>query len=109
MRVSLDLETRCTVHGCPWFHKSMCQNDHSLSPWHAEITTIAVTTDEGISTTYSDVGSVMRDFEGEDVIFDGHNFKFDWLFLAVHGWKISLDRWVGDSSIAAYVLPEKIN
>lgn len=97
------------MHGCPWFHKSVCQNDHSLSPWHSEITTIAVTTDDGSSRAYNTVGAAMRNFEGEDVVFDGHNFKFDWLYLAVHGWKISLDRWVGDSSIAAYVLPEKIS
>jgi len=43
-----------------------------------------------------------------DWTFDGHNFKFDWLHLAVHGFTIPLDRWIGDSSIAAYVLTEKI-
>ncbi len=86
----------------------MCQNDHSLSPWHSEITTIAVTNEDGTSLIVNNA-DVKRMAENEIFVFDGHNFKFDWLHLAVHGCRIPLHRWVGDSSIAAYVLPEKIS
>ena len=86
----------------------MCQNDHSLSPWHAEITTIDMCTDYGRRYVCSTVQEAKYFTEFMDLTIDGHNFKFDWLFLAVHGWEIPLERWVGDSSIAAYVMTEKI-
>lgn len=86
----------------------MCQNDHSLSPWHSEITTIAMTSDLQSQILTLEEVCILASSSNRDVVFDGHNFKFDWLHLAVHGCVIPLDRWVGDSSIAAYVLSEKI-
>jgi DNA polymerase I-like protein with 3'-5' exonuclease and polymerase domains len=111
MRVSLDLETACTVEGCPDYGKSLCKNDHSLSPWHSRVTVISIADDSGNNRVFSSSTSVSeaRDYcSVRYSLFDGHNFKFDYLFLAVHGWTIPLDQWVGDSSIAAYVLSEKI-
>ncbi len=110
-RYAIDLETACTVHGCSHQGKSLCPNNHSLSPWHSRIT-VAATVSNGTRrvfrgpTLVEDMRAMFEAAGDYEVV--GHNFKFDWLHLAVHGWQIPLERWVGDSQLAAYVSTEKI-
>jgi DNA polymerase I-like protein with 3'-5' exonuclease and polymerase domains len=110
---ALDLETECTVVGCPDHGKSLCRNDHSLNPWQSRIT---------IAATYNpEVGAQV--FEGSpqeltssleeyltryDYSLIGHNLKFDLLHLYRHGFDVPLERWIGDSQLAAYVLTDKV-
>lgn len=113
--IAIDIETACNVEGCPDYGKSICRNDHSLSPWHGKITKVAFAySDDGGGYVFNgdqlaDVSYHLLESEyNRDYSITGHNFKFDWLWLAVHGMEIPLDRWVGDSQLAAFVLTEKI-
>jgi len=108
---AVDLETACTVQACQDVGKSMCRNGHSLSPWHSRITTIAVATATK-TWVFSENGPAalekLLSRELSDYEITGQNFKFDWLHLAVHGFKLPLERWTSDSQVAAFVLTEKI-
>lgn len=104
--VSLDLETCCNVTGCPGFggHKKC---DHALSPWHGRITKIGVV--GGTNFTCSDVASfelAKDNFTNNHYV--GHNFKFDFLWLQVHGASLQMAQWAHCTQLMAYVLTEKI-
>ncbi len=111
--LAIDLETACAVEGCKHFGRSLCSEDHSLSPWHSRITVIGVYGKlNGIETkaTFREVSAFTSFISGLDpvVTFIGHNFKFDLLHLYAKGVHIDLAKWSGDSQLAAYVLTEKI-
>lgn len=113
MLISLDLETACAMPGCPCHGKSLCENDHALSPWHAQITVIGVVElESGNSRVFrgpEKIAELQSYLAGRDLYsLIGHNFKFDLLFLWVHGAKIPVTRWVGCTQLMAYVLTEKI-
>ena len=111
MRFSIDVETACTVPGCPDHGKSLCRSKHALSPWHSRITVLAAVGENGDTAVIRSGPATLKKWLEErdpDYTVDGHGFKFDWLHLARHGFEIPLDRWVGDSQLAAYVMTEKI-
>ena len=108
---SIDVETRCTVATCPHVGRSLCANKHSLNPWQSEITVIGVVAD-GVRKVFRGENKIsdLRTELQKDVAYrvSGHNFKFDWIHIARHGFAIPLHRWVADSQLAAYVLTTKI-
>ncbi len=112
MLFSIDLETECTVHGCVDHGKSICRNGHSLNPWQSRITVIGVASDDGVRRVFrgEDKVSELKLFleMHEDYVVCGHNFKFDALHLAKHGFTVPMERWVADSQLAAYILTDKI-
>lgn len=112
--IAIDLETECTVETCKYYGKSICKEDHSLSPWHSRITVMGVYGYvKGIETkkVFREVSALASYLDSLDpvVSYIGHNFKFDLLHLHAKGVSIDLARWVGDSQLAAYVLTEKIS
>ena len=125
MLISLDIETACAVKECAYHGKSLCANDHSLSPWHSKITVIGVVGQSEITLSGASIDGPKTVFRGENKIADlqkwlesidqiegykliGQNLKFDLLHLTVHGGKIPLDKWVGDTNLMAFALTEKI-
>jgi DNA polymerase I-like protein with 3'-5' exonuclease and polymerase domains len=106
--VSLDIETACNVTGCRDFGSSKCREDHSLSPWHGRITKLGVFGD-GIATTFENCADTAGwlDSRITDCRLVGHNFKFDLLWLQVHGVDVSQVDW-HCTQLMAYVLTEKI-
>jgi DNA polymerase I-like protein with 3'-5' exonuclease and polymerase domains len=115
---AIDLETACAVEGCVDHGKSLCRNNHSLSPWHGRITKIAIWQEPynesllglGHGRVFNSIDE-LKAFSPEprklkNVV--GQNFKFDLLWLWVHGYDLPIENWVGDSQLAAYVLTEKI-
>lgn len=110
--IAIDLETACTVDDCPHKGVSACKNKHSLNPWKSEITVIGVACDDGTQRVFRGPNKLVDLFnfieQRPKEIIVGHNFKFDWLHLAAHGLTIDLNRWQGDSQLAAYVLTDKI-
>ncbi len=114
MKVALDIETQCAVQHCPDFGKSICRNNHSLSPWHSDISVIGLVNLEGSSkrvlrgpNKIAELQQVL-DYEQPDTKLITHNGKFDLLHLIVKGLKITLDRWIADTQLGFYVLTEKI-
>lgn len=116
MLFAIDVETACAVPECPHHGRSLCANGHSLSPWHSRITVAAAVSEDGTSiiARHPNPAALVSALKSEiermspDYTVVGQNFKFDWLHLARHGFEIPVDRWVGDSQLAAYVLTEKI-
>lgn len=114
VRFAIDVETACTVEGCPHHGRSICAEGHSLSPWHSRITVAAVAGSDGtrrvLRGTAKEITSHIREIleAYPDATVVGQNFKFDLLHIARHGYAIPLERWVGDSQVAAYVCTEKI-
>lgn len=111
--LALDLETACSVEGCKDFGKSICREDHSLSPWHSRITVVGIYGYiNGVETkkVFREINTLSSFISSLDpvVTFIGHNFKFDILHLHAKGVHIDLAKWTGDSQLAAYVLTEKI-
>jgi DNA polymerase-1 len=114
--IAIDIETACNQPSCPDFGKSICRNDHSLSPWHGKITKVAlvITNDNGVfhKKAFDNVDefdvALNVWLRKTDLGVTGHNFKFDWLWLKVHGVDIPLERWQHDSQLAAFVLTDKI-
>lgn len=111
--IAIDLETECTVVGCKDYGKAICREDHSLSPWHSRITVIGIfgkIKGEEVKKVFREIGAFSGFIDSLDplVTFVGHNFKFDLLHLHSKGVSLDLDRWVGDSQLAAYVCTEKI-
>ena len=112
MLFAIDVETACTVEGCPHHGRSLCANGHSLNPWQSRITVAAAVGEDGSRAVFRGP-TMLADLDEfinchEDATVCGHNFKFDWLHLARHGFEIPLDRWVADSQLAAYTLTDKI-
>jgi len=108
MIVSLDIETKCNV-GC----EKKC--DHALVPQRATITRI------GVYGKYNDSKYVFREsyrpeefqnfldqYKDKNVFYVGQNFKFDLLHLWNAGFRIPLDRWVGDTQLAASLVRDKV-
>jgi DNA polymerase-1 len=114
--IALDLETCCNVEGCVNFGKSICREDHSLSPWHGKITTMSVArldertgevTGSRVVHTRPEMEKLLKlALQCNGIV--GHNAKFDILWLRVHGFNFPLENWVGDSQLQASVLTEKI-
>jgi DNA polymerase I-like protein with 3'-5' exonuclease and polymerase domains len=119
MRLSIDIETACAVPSCKYHGKAMCQEGHSLSPWHSRITVI------GLVGFCPDTAEILARgvFRGPSMIEElqeylddnywpdgagGANFKFDLLHLWVRGLKFPVERWTFDTQLAGYVLTEKI-
>lgn len=111
---SLDLETCCNVPSCPDYGKSICRNDHSLSPWHGRITQLAcwspsswrVVQGEGAAL---ELVRVLLGKPGAKLV--GHSMKFDLLWLSVKapGWAERLrEAWVADTNLMAFVHTNKI-
>lgn len=96
---SVDIETACNVAACKG---TAC--DHALSPWHGRITKIGV-----VSATERLVFNNADEFNSwsSPGTWLGHNFKFDLLWLQVHGVDISKVYW-HCTQLMAYVLTEKI-
>ncbi len=105
MIVSLDIETVCAVQGCPGFDDyKKCE--HALSPWHNRITVIGV-----VSETSQYVFRGIDEFNVYNYpnhSYVGHNFKFDYLNLVIHGANITRDQFAGCTQLMAYVCTEKI-
>lgn len=111
--IAIDLETECTVVGCKHFGRSICENDHSLSPWHSRITVIGVygfIAGKEVKRVFRETAAFASFIGDLDpvVTFVFHNGPFDLKYLYVNGIKIPLDRYTGDSQLAAFVLTEKI-
>lgn len=108
---SIDVETSCTVPECPYHGRAICHNKHSLNPWQSEITVVGVVAD-GVRKIFRGLSKIaeLQAFLEKDVAYRvcGHNFKFDWIHIARHGFAIPMHRWVSDSQLAAYVLTDKI-
>jgi DNA polymerase I-like protein with 3'-5' exonuclease and polymerase domains len=116
---SLDIETCCAVDGCPGFGLAGTKCDHALSPWHGRITKIGVVSGanqevagrSGFNHVYNSVESYLGDRSSHlgsaTQTFVGHNFKFDLLWLQVHGVDISKVDW-HCTQLMAYVLTDKI-
>lgn len=108
--IALDIETVCSVTGCKGLGDyKKC--DHALNPWKGRITKIGVV-DGDERKVYSDVSSFWAQYKhapgSQRPLFFGHNFKFDFLWLRVHGCDIGLDQFAHCTQIMAYVLTEKI-
>ncbi len=108
--VSLDIETCCAVAGCPGFGLAGTKCDHALSPWKGRITKIAVVHDR--DSFVCNNSKVLEEHLDEQVVgepqFVGQNFKFDLLWLQVHGSKYTCANWAHDTQLMASVLTEKI-
>jgi len=106
---SLDIETVCNVESCNGFGDyKKCE--HALSPWHGRITKIGVVSDVN-KRVFCDVHELLGEYSFQyinDRYYVGHNFKFDLLWLAVHGVDISRVDW-HCTQLMAYVLTEKIS
>lgn len=106
--VALDIETVCNVTGCKGFGDyKKC--DHALSPWHGRITKIGAIKNgiTKVCNTVYELNSWLRSIDN-GYRFIGHNFKFDLLWLRIHGCEISLEKFAHCTQIMAYVLTEKI-
>lgn len=107
---ALDIETVCNVDNCKGYGDYQ-HCEHALSPWHGRITCIGIFSESFIDTTRMVFRSVL-DFNNfnrvQDLKFIGHNFKFDYLWLRVHGANILADQWVGCTMLMAYVSTTKI-
>lgn len=114
MLVALDLETACNVEGCPDYGKSLCRNDHSLSPWHGHITAMsfyAPKGPQGVRHSSKEIAATLAELRGSQATLLGHNFKFDALWLSVHHPEFKdyvRDAWVADTNLAAFVHTEKV-
>lgn len=103
--VSLDIETVCNVNGCPGFG-GYKKCDHALSPWHGRITKIGVV--DGVNKSVYDSVDHFNSNVGTGFNYLGHNFKFDLLWMRIHGAHITSDQWAHCTQLMAYVLTEKI-
>jgi DNA polymerase I-like protein with 3'-5' exonuclease and polymerase domains len=114
MLYALDLETCCDVPSCSDYGKSICRNDHSLSPWKGRITQLAVWSPDNqiVGHGQDRAVEVVRDLLGAyNTKFVGHSAKFDLLWLAVKAPELAerlREAWVADTNLMAFVHTKKI-
>lgn len=111
MIVSLDIETSCSVGGCPGLGGSSKCN-HALEPHTSKIDVVGVTTDmeEFVFRSLSDLKTWLVDYShGYILELGGHNFKFDYKHLLHHGIDLKqYGNWTWDTQLMAYTWTEKI-
>jgi len=126
---AIDIETACAVKDCPHYGKAMCANDHSLSPWHSEITVIGVVREQdayasGQPKVYRPEQVFRGDSDGFRHFyqhfyaltqlggsFTAHNGKFDVLHLSQkipHMAQMLLNFWSSDTALNAFVWTDKV-
>lgn len=117
MLLSLDIETACDVASCPDYGKSICRNDHSLSPWHGRITQLAYWSPHefsGVVQGEAAALSLVREMATctkPCFKFIGHGAKFDVLWLAVKAPDVReqlIERFAADTNLMAFVHTKKI-
>jgi DNA polymerase I-like protein with 3'-5' exonuclease and polymerase domains len=115
MIISLDIETACSVDGCPGFGGTR-KCDHAFHHLKNKITLIGCYwEDENGKENYrvfrdSDQGA-FRDFLGslpDSAVFVGHNFKFDLKTLWAKGCVIPPERWSHDTICMGVAYSHKV-
>lgn len=109
IRVTLDLETKRADHVLDPADRD------ALIPHRAQITVVGLQTSHGDELVFRDLFDLedyLLELDADyDIVFEGHEFKFDIKMLHFNSpldgnWLT--DRWVDDSKLMAYVMPEKI-
>lgn len=111
---ALDLETACDVPSCKHYGKAMCDEGHSLSPWHSRITVAALWSPTSWRTfrgeaQLKELGKILQERRFELTM---HGGKFDALHLLQKN-IIDMDTlfalWQHDTHLASFVWTNKIS
>jgi DNA polymerase I-like protein with 3'-5' exonuclease and polymerase domains len=108
MIVSLDIETKCNVSGCPG---TIDKCDHALNPHYSDISCIGLWTPEpNPGNVFRNLGEFKSWLIGHpEAKFVGHNLKFDIKHLRAKGINISSAQYAEDTQIMSAVSLTKVS